>query len=280
MQTDTQVAIWLGVTNTIIAGLTGYAMTGGEFGWTPVVAGLIGAVSGPVIVFVVWPMLCRACRYLTRRSPAAVEKPVAEHPTAVDYRILDMITTLETEGRGIAARDVWMRLTDDSTELVSERLFLLEKEGCFVGKIGPRLYIHGTDSFVREGDIAGLTEKGRAAIAKRRQVMLERPEAKQWRELTARANVLEKRLAGKMESGDPWSDDFSFAWQDFMERLRPFSIPSPNFSSLDPHCMLYLRAYLTSLLVALEAEDLERARTAIDRSSLPLHMKPDPRWKD
>ena len=103
---------------------------------------------------------------------------------------------------------------------------------------------------------------------------------RQWRELTARARVLQGRLAEEMESGEPWSDDLSFAWQDFMERLRPFNIPSPNFSSLDPHCILYLRAYLTSLLVALEAEDFELARTAIERSSLPLHMQPDPRWKD
>ena len=102
----------------------------------------------------------------------------------------------------------------------------------------------------------------------------ERNKAKQWRELTARAKAMERRFAEHMISGESWSDDLSFAWQDFMERLRSYDILPPDFINNDPDCMLYLRAYLTSLLVALEEEDLERARKVVYHCSLPQNMIP------
>lgn len=103
--------------------------------------------------------------WLEEASPDA--SPLPKPPT-LDERILQMIQTLEGEGRAFSARDVWMRLTDDSTETVSERLYLLWKQGYFVGEISSKMYIGGTSSSVREGEIAGLTEKGKAALKRAR----------------------------------------------------------------------------------------------------------------
>ena len=85
----------------------------------------------------------------------------------LDRKILLLIADLEKEDRAITPRSVWGRLTDYSVEKICERLVLLERTGYISAQIGPKEYVGGTTSTVRDGDIHGLTEKGRAAITRK-----------------------------------------------------------------------------------------------------------------
>ena len=102
-------------------------------------------------------------------------------------------------------------------------------------------------------------------------------------EINALVDVLENlrdRFTEELKTGEPASENLGFLVQDAMVRLRRWQIPTPNFVGL-PHLeMVYFKSYLTVLLVALEEEDLEDAKTAIHRAGLPVSMIPDPRWND
>ena len=101
-------------------------------------------------------------------------------------------------------------------------------------------------------------------------VQAEPSEDKEWRRLTEQAKAVRNLLAETEE----WSDDLSFAIQDLLERLRRYDIPFLNFTSLDPDAKLFMRAYLASLVVALESKDLADAREVLGRCGIPEDMKP------
>jgi hypothetical protein len=114
-----------------------------------------------IICFVLSLVLLVLCHW---NIPRRLWQPQASYLSALDRRILQMIATLEIEGRAMTARNVWGFLTDDSVEQICERLILLERTGYIAAEIGPKQYVGGTASTLRDGDIHGLTEKGRATL--------------------------------------------------------------------------------------------------------------------
>lgn len=108
----------------------------------------------------------------------------------------------------------------------------------------------------------------------------QRLQAQQWRELTARVKVLSDHLSSEIKTGEEDSEELSFVLQDVFTRLHDRGIPTPNFFGLNHTNMVYLRAFLVPLLIALENEDLDSAKAAIHRAGLPSNMIPDPKWNN
>lgn len=130
------------------------------------------------------------------------------------------------------------------------------------------------------GAIMWLRERRNSKQVINPDVQARRVEAKQWRELTARVKMLSDHLSREIETGTEDSEELSFVIQDAFTRLDDRGIPTPNFFGLDHTNMVYLKAFLVPLLIALENEDLEAAKAAIHRAGLPSNMIPAPRIND